>query len=38
VIGLGPISPGEETLLCPTQLDVCSDPRRTHWFSIAWRR
>ena len=37
VVGLGPISPGEESLLCPTQLDIRSDPWRTHCFSIAGR-
>ena len=38
VVRLGPISPGEETLPRPTQLDVRDrDPRRAHWFSIAAR-
>jgi hypothetical protein len=36
VVGLGPISPGEETLPRPTDLDARDrDPRRAHWFSIA---
>jgi hypothetical protein len=37
VVGRGPISPAEGTLLRPTQLDVRNDPRRTHGFSIAGR-
>lgn len=37
VIRLGPIRPGEESLLCPTQLDIRSDPWRAHCFSIAGR-
>jgi hypothetical protein len=36
VVGLCPIGSGQETLPCPSQLDLwCSGPRRTHWFSIA---
>ena len=39
VVGFGPTSPGEETLLRTTQLDTCRvDLWRIHWFSIAGRR
>jgi hypothetical protein len=38
VKGLGPISSGEETLLCAAQLNARGGaPRRSHWFSIAVR-
>ena len=36
VVRLGPISAGEEALLCPTQIGARGGgPRRTHCFSIA---
>ncbi len=39
MVGFGPISPGEETLLGPTQVDAQHvAPRLRHWFSIAVRR
>jgi hypothetical protein len=36
VVGLGPVGSSQETLACPSQLDVWrASARRTHWFSIA---
>jgi hypothetical protein len=38
-MGFRPVSPGQETLVCTTQLDAqASGGRRAHWFSIAVRR